>query len=47
MIDASASFRGYILNQVGFDLYMIVIIGIVQRILAYFLLIGLNRDKQK
>lgn len=43
----SAANYGYTLNQVNKDFLMCLIIGIVQRIIAYFLMIGLNRSKQK
>ncbi|KAJ3047500.1 hypothetical protein HK097_011489 [Rhizophlyctis rosea] len=43
----SARFQGYTLNQVTKDLLMMLAIGFVHRIIAFGLLIGLNRDKQR
>lgn len=38
---------GFTLGQVGMDLGMIVLIGFVQRFIAFGLMVGLNRDKQR
>ncbi|KAJ3274969.1 hypothetical protein HK104_003993 [Borealophlyctis nickersoniae] len=46
-IDASAEQFGYTLGQVGKDLGIMFVIGIVQRVVAFGLLIWTNRDKQR
>lgn len=46
-INISANGWGYTLDRVAFDFGMMAIIGTVFRFLAYFAMIGLNRDKQK
>ncbi|KAJ3117487.1 hypothetical protein HDU96_006581 [Phlyctochytrium bullatum] len=45
--EKSAKFFGYALDQVNFDFVMIFVIGIFLRIVAFILLVMLNRDKQK
>ena len=42
----SAPLWGYQLDQYGFDIALVFVIGTVFRIVAYLLMIGLNRDKQ-
>ncbi|TPX55433.1 hypothetical protein PhCBS80983_g05319 [Powellomyces hirtus] len=46
-IDAVAESTGYTLDRVGYDIGMIVLLGAVWRVLAFFCMILLNRDKQK
>lgn len=38
---------GYTLDRVMVDFFMMVVIGSVFRVVAYFAMISLNRDKQK
>lgn len=38
---------GYHLDRVAFDFGMMIVIGVVWRALAYFAMIGLNREKQR
>ncbi|KAI9337954.1 hypothetical protein BDR26DRAFT_1008338 [Obelidium mucronatum] len=46
-IDLMASIFGYTLTQVPLDLAMCAVLGLGMRIVGYFLMIGLNRDKQR
>ena len=46
-VAGSAAFQGYTLYQVTKDLLMMLAIGFVHRIIAFVLLVGLNRDKQR
>eukprot|EP00455_Lapot_gusevi_P045018 TRINITY_DN5716_c0_g1_i14.p1 TRINITY_DN5716_c0_g1~~TRINITY_DN5716_c0_g1_i14.p1 ORF type:complete len:849 (+),score=122.53 TRINITY_DN5716_c0_g1_i14:76-2622(+) len=43
----SAPIFGYTLGRYAFDIGMMFIIGVIYRIVAYLLLVGLNRDKQR
>jgi len=43
----SAPIWGYTLDQYGLDVFLILLIGIVYRILAFLLMIFTHRDKQK
>jgi hypothetical protein len=45
-VQNSADHYGYTLDRVGYDVYMMFYIGIAFRILAYFFMIIVNRDKQ-
>jgi len=45
--DVSAPLFGYTLDRLPFDVGMILLIGAAYRVIAYFLLIGLNRNKQR
>lgn len=47
MIEETALYQGFDIGRVSKDVWMMVAIGVVQRVAAYFLLVGLNRDKQK
>ncbi|KAJ3347192.1 hypothetical protein HDU83_002312 [Entophlyctis luteolus] len=46
-IDTLAASWGYTLDRVSFDLLMCAALGTIMRVLGFFLLIGLNRDKQR
>ncbi|KAJ3020129.1 UNVERIFIED_CONTAM: hypothetical protein HDU68_010330 [Siphonaria sp. JEL0065] len=46
-IDLMASIFGYTLTQVPLDLMMCVLLGVAMRIVGFFLMIALNRDKQR
>ncbi|TPX72646.1 hypothetical protein SpCBS45565_g00404 [Spizellomyces sp. 'palustris'] len=46
-IQSPADMQGYTIGQVGLDLGMIIVIGVVQRLIAFGLMVGLNRDKQR
>ncbi|KAJ3344621.1 hypothetical protein HDU83_005006 [Entophlyctis luteolus] len=46
-IDTLAASWGYTLDRVSFDLVMCAVLGTFTRVLGFFLLIGLNRDKQR
>lgn len=43
----SAPTFGYVLDRYGFDVGMLVVIGTVYRVIAFLLMILLNRRKQK
>lgn len=45
--EVSAPIFGYTLNRFGFDMGICVLIGFVYRIVAYFLLISVSKDKQR
>eukprot|EP00455_Lapot_gusevi_P045021 TRINITY_DN5716_c0_g1_i5.p1 TRINITY_DN5716_c0_g1~~TRINITY_DN5716_c0_g1_i5.p1 ORF type:complete len:859 (+),score=112.28 TRINITY_DN5716_c0_g1_i5:76-2652(+) len=45
--EVSAPIFGYTLDRFGFDIGMMCLIGMIYRLVAYLLLIGLNRDKQR
>ncbi|KAI3654726.1 hypothetical protein MP228_000106 [Amoeboaphelidium protococcarum] len=46
-VELAASLYGYTLNRFTFDLCMALLIGSVFRVIAYVLMIVMNRDKQK
>ena len=46
-IQASTSVYGYTLGRFWFDIAMAVVIGTIFRIIAYALMIGLHRQKQR
>ncbi len=45
--EVSAALFGYTLDRLGYDIAMILIIGTVYRIIAFALLVLLNREKQR
>jgi hypothetical protein len=47
VLEVSAGVWGYTLDRFGFDCSIELIMGLTYRVLAFFLLIGLNRDKQR
>ncbi|KAI8909746.1 hypothetical protein EDD86DRAFT_226334 [Gorgonomyces haynaldii] len=47
LVDESAKLWGYTLDRVGFCLGMAVLCGLYWRVIAYFLLILMHRDKQR
>ncbi|KAJ3269064.1 hypothetical protein HDV01_001904 [Terramyces sp. JEL0728] len=46
-IDRSVSLFGYTLGREGFDMCIMIIIGVVLRIIGFLCLVGWNRQKQK
>ncbi|TPX47429.1 hypothetical protein SeMB42_g03315 [Synchytrium endobioticum] len=46
-LEQSASQFGYVLYRTGFDLFVMLMLGLFLRCIAFVLLILLNRDKQK
>lgn len=46
-IDLSADHFGYTLNRYGWDIFWLVMIGLIWRAIAFLLLVGLNRQKQR
>lgn len=45
--EVSAPLFGYTLDRFAVDITLMLLIGVVHRVLAFLLLIGLNRDKQR
>jgi hypothetical protein len=46
-LDQSAAQFGYTLYRTGFDLLIMIVCGVILRGIAFLLLIGLNRDRQR
>ncbi|KAL2918456.1 hypothetical protein HK105_201857 [Polyrhizophydium stewartii] len=47
MVDFSAEQLGYTLDRFGFDVAMMLAIGVAWRVVGFVLMIALNRDKQR
>jgi hypothetical protein len=46
MVDKTAHVWSYSLNQEHQDLALVVLIGVIYRVVAFFCMTGLNREKQ-